>query len=102
MVSPTWIICVTSAGNTRVPRSGAATDSPRSIAARVFLTASSTTAFPAAPAVTSRLSRIGTPAPSNADRVRQKRATAVLRAMPPTNGARSTAPSTTSRPRRVA
>jgi hypothetical protein len=101
VVSPTLTICVTSTGNTRVSPNGAATDSPRSIAARVAITASSNTAFPAVPAVISRLSRIGTPTPSNADSVRQNRAAAFRRTMSPIAGSRSTTPSTANRPRPV-
>ena len=60
------------------------------------------TALPAVLAVISSPSRIGTPEVISVDRVRQKRATAILRMMMPSTGSFRTMPSTTRRPRSVA
>ena len=65
---------------------------------RVTMMASSTTALPAVFAVISRPSRIGTPELMSVERVRQKRATAILRMMFPSTGIFSVVASTTRRP----
>ena len=65
---------------------------------RVTMTASSTIELPAVFAVISRPSRIGTPELISVDRVRQKRATAILRMMMPRIGIFSMIASTTRRP----
>ena len=78
--------------------SGAEIVSPRSMLLRVSITASSTMALPAVRAVMSRPSRIGTPELMSVARVRQNRATAILRRMSPRIGSLSITPSTTRLP----
>ena len=68
---------------------------------RVTMIASSTIALPEVFAVISSPSRIGTPELISVDRVRQNRATAILRMMLPKTGAFSMPLSTTCRPESV-
>ena len=65
---------------------------------RVAMIASSTIALPEVRAVISSASRIGTPEDTSVPRVRQKRATAILRRTEPSTGMRSIAPSMCRRP----
>ena len=89
-------------GNTLVSLSGWAIVSPRSMLLRVDMIASSTMMLPAVLAVISRPSRIGTPELMSVASVRQNRATAILRRMPPSTGAFSNTASMSRRPPGVA
>jgi hypothetical protein len=93
--SPTAIICTTIGGNTSVSASGSLMVLPSSTDLRVAMMASSTMALPAVRAVMASPSRIGTPEAVRVARVRQNRATAILRMRMPKTGAFSSSPSRT-------
>ena len=84
--SPTLIICTTMDGKTPVSSRGPAMVLPSSMLLRVAMMASSMIAFPEVRAVISRPSRIGTPDWIRVPRVRQKRATEILRIRSPSTG----------------